>query len=199
MPYLCLSFLDALAVDVLEFVGRRRQAAHADTDKVAVLSVGLDPLRDQLLVGQAAGARVDGLMRPGRRGSALITETHAMQFAACPGRVTKQVNVWLPIGQPALGDFEDLVRYRRCLIKDVEGGRGRGMLPGEGFGVLFLARLRRAEPGFLVVAVIQAPGRTDEPRGRQAQLVPFLNGSPGLGFQLRERSWSNGEKMSLYP
>jgi hypothetical protein len=42
-----------------------------------------------------------------------------MQFAAGPGRVAKQVNVRLPIGQPALGHFENLVRYRRCLIKDV--------------------------------------------------------------------------------
>ena len=108
-----------------------------------------------------------------------------MQFAAGPGRIAKQVNVRLPIGQPALGDFEDLVRYRRCLIKDVEGGRGRGVLPGEGFRVFFFARLRRAEPGFLVVAVIQAPGRTDEPRPREAELVPFLNGRPRLGFQLR--------------
>ena len=80
----------------------------------------------------------------GDAGPALIAETHAMQFAAGPGRVAKQVNVRPPIGQPALGDFEYLVRYGRCLIEDVEGGRGRGVLPGEGFRVLFLARLRRA-------------------------------------------------------
>jgi hypothetical protein len=106
-------------------------------------------------------------------------------LATLLGLLAEQVNVRLPIGQPALGHFEDLVRYRRGLIEDVEGGRGRGVLPGEGFGVLFFTRLRRAEPGCLIVAVVQAPGCADEPGRRQASLVPFLNGRPSLGFQLR--------------
>ena len=64
-----LRFLDALAVDELQLVGRRRQAAHADADKVAVLAVGLDPLRDQFLVGQRAFAtgRNVGRGRGGRQ------------------------------------------------------------------------------------------------------------------------------------
>ena len=52
LRFALLRFLDALAVDELQLVGRRRQAADADADEIAVLAVGLDPLRDQFLVGQ---------------------------------------------------------------------------------------------------------------------------------------------------
>ena len=46
--------LDAFAVDELKLVGGGRETADTDADQVAVLSVGLDPLRQQFLVGQRA-------------------------------------------------------------------------------------------------------------------------------------------------
>ena len=54
LRFALLRFLDAAAVDELELVGRWREAADADASEVAVDAVGLDPLRQQFLVGQRA-------------------------------------------------------------------------------------------------------------------------------------------------
>ena len=53
-----LCFLDAFAVDELELVGGGREAADTDANEVAVDAVGLDPLRQQFLVGPLEVSRV---------------------------------------------------------------------------------------------------------------------------------------------
>ena len=73
-----LRFLDAFAVDELELVGRGREAADTDADEVAVNAVGLDPLRQQFLVGQRAVARVDRLVYPA---VLLAAEAHAVELS----------------------------------------------------------------------------------------------------------------------
>ena len=92
----------------------------------------------------------------------------------------------MAIGQTALGDFEDLVRDRACVVEDVETrGVGR-VLASEGLAVLFFARGGRPEPGFLAIAVVQPVRGADEPVADAAELMPFLDGRPGLGFELDE-------------
>ena len=44
-------------VDVLEFVGRRREAAHADVEEVGILAVVVQPFLNQRFVGEPARAR----------------------------------------------------------------------------------------------------------------------------------------------
>ena len=59
-------FQDADAVDELELVGCRREAADANAYEIAIDAVSIDPLGDEFLVRQGAVTRVDRLMDPRR-------------------------------------------------------------------------------------------------------------------------------------
>ena len=60
------------------------------------------------------------------------------------------------------------------------------MLAGEGFAVLLAATRGRAEPGVLVVLVIELVIPDHEPMTCEAQPAPTLDAGPGLSLKLCE-------------
>jgi hypothetical protein len=117
LRFALLRFLDALAVDELKLVGGGRQPADTNADEVAVDAVGLDPLRQQFLIGQRAVPRVDRLVYPA---VLIAAEAHAVELAGASGRIPVQEDKRMAVGEAAFGHLENLVRHRACLIEDVE-------------------------------------------------------------------------------
>jgi hypothetical protein len=71
------------------------------------------------------------------------------------------------------------------------GGRGAGVLAGEGLRVLLFAGLRNDFPGLGPQLVIDATRLDVEPVAGDAELRPVLYRRPSARFQLRERAGSH--------
>ncbi len=171
----------APAIDELRIFRFWWDTAHADAEAVTVLAVILLLLGDELLVREAAGARVDDPRLPALP---LTAEDDVVKRAAAPRGVAKQELHRLAVRESALLDFVNHIRHVAVFVVDVVARAGDVVLTRERFGVIRVAGLRRALPRFALALAIHDARVDFEPVRGNPALDPCEDRRPGFILEL---------------